>query len=213
MKKIALVSGFAVALLLGTLLSRTCNAQQAWQPPPPPPFDPAKTSVALLGDSITHGGLWALYFPAHNIFNHGVPGDGTEGMLTRLGPVLATKPQRILLLAGINDILRGRDPHDVFATYRQLVNGLAGGGRKLYVESTLYVTAPMPLAVNDKVNTLNGLLQKLCDDSRYCTYVDLNATLAPAGQLRADFTADGLHLNQAGYEAWFALLKTRKVLD
>lgn len=198
----------AVAALAVALAPRLFDTARA--APPPPVANP---TVALLGDSITEGGLWANYFPNQRVLNLGISGDTTEGMLMRLGSLLAAKPPKVFVMAGINDLLRGRAPDDVFATYRQILSELDGANRKIYVESTLYVTQPVNLAVNDKVARLNSQLRQLCEQTRRCTFVDMNTTLAPTGQLTREFTGDGLHLNQAGYEAWFAQLKARQLLD
>ncbi|MCZ2496739.1 hypothetical protein GN316_08220 [Xylophilus sp. Kf1] len=210
MKKPSFVSRTVAALLAAAFGCGVCQAQGE----PAVPFDPAKSTTVLLGDSITFGGWWANTFRGQNMVNKGIPGDGTEGMLGRLGPVLGAKPNKILVLAGINDLLRGRTPQEVATTYRQLLTELSGaGGAKVYVQSTFHVAPPMPLAINDKVTTLNTAMRQFCEQSRRCTYIDLNFVLAPSGQLQPGFTVDGLHLNQAGYEAWFAQLKGMQLLN
>ena len=212
MKKSVLLTCTLAAVLLATQAVRLLPAASAATPPAPPPV--TNPTVTLLGDSITAGGLWANYFPAQRVLNLGVSGDTTGGMLLRLGAVLAPKPPKIFIMAGINDLLRGRMPEDVLATYGQIVAELDGPGRRVFVESTLYVTQPwMPAVINPRVTTLNAGLRQLCEKTRRCTFVDMNNVLAPEGTLRADYTGDGLHLNQAGYEAWFATLKTRQLLD
>jgi len=208
MKKSVFLACASAALLAAAIAPRFIGAARA--APPPPVANP---TVALLGDSITEGGLWANYFPNQRVLNLGVSGDTTEGMLLRLGPLLAARPPKVFVMAGINDLLRGRAPDEVFATYRQIVSELDGGGRKVFVESTLHVTQPVDLAINEKVARLNSQLRGLCEQGRRCTFVDMNSTLAPGGQLTREFTGDGLHLNQAGYEAWFAALKSRQLLD
>lgn len=208
MKKPALVATCAIAaVLLASRLLPSANAQAAPQAPVTNP------TVALLGDSITEGGLWANYFPNQRVLNLGVGGDTTEGMLLRLGSLLAAKPPKVMVMAGINDLLRGRPPEDVFKTYRQILSELEAPGRRIFVESTLYVTQPTNIAVNPRVATLNASLRQYCEQSKRCSFVDMNSVLAPAGTLLPGFTVDGLHLNQAGYEAWFAQLKGRQVLE
>jgi len=207
MKKLVFVA-CAVAALSAAFAPRFLDKARA--APPAPVTSP---TVALLGDSITEGGLWANYFPNQRVLNLGISGDTTEGMLNRLGALLAARPPKVFIMAGINDLLRGRAPDDVFATYRQILSELDGGNRKIYVESTLYVTQPVNLAINEKVARLNTRLRQLCEQTGRCTFVDMNTTLAAGGQLTREFTGDGLHLNQAGYEAWFAQLKSRQLLD
>ena len=208
MKKPSFVSRTVAALLAATFGCGACLAQGE----PAVPFDPARSTTVVLGDSITFGGWWSNNFRGQNMVNKGIPGDGTEGMLGRLGPVLAAKPNKILVLAGINDLLRGRAPQEVATTYRQLLTELSASGSKVYVQSTFYVAPPMPLATNERVAALNTAMRQFCEQSKRCTFLDLNFVLAPAGQLQPGFTVDGLHLNQAGYEAWFAQLKGMQLL-
>ena len=209
MKKTVLLTCALAALVAASQAYRLMPNARAAEPAPV--TDP---TVVLLGDSITAGGLWAPYFPAQRVLNLGISGDTTSGMLLRLGAVLAPKPPKVFIMAGINDLLRGRMPEDVFVTYRQIVSELGGPGRRIYVASTLHVTQPfMPDVINPRVASLNASLRQLCEQTRRCTFVDLNNVLAPSGVLRQDFTGDGLHLNQAGYEAWFAALKSRQLLE
>jgi lysophospholipase L1-like esterase len=212
MKKSVLFTCALAALLVATQAPRLLTLVQAQTPPPPPPV--TNPTVALLGDSITQGGLWANYFPAQRVLNLGISGDTTEGMLLRLGPLLAAKPPKIFVLAGINDLLRGRSADDVFGTYRQILSELDGPKRRIYVESTFQVRPPANVAVNDKVVRLNTMLRQLCEQpASHCTFVDMNNVVSQGGLLRQEFTVDGLHLNQAGYEAWFAALKSRQLLE
>ena len=208
MKKLASVSLTVAALLVAAL---GCGASLA-QGAPAVPFDPAKSTVVVLGDSITAGGWWAQNFAGQNMINRGIGGDTTEGMLARLASVTSARPGKILVLAGINDLLRGRTPQEVATTYRQLLTELSASGSKIYVQSTFYVAPPMPLATNEKVAALNTAMRQFCEQSKRCTFLDLNFVLAPAGQLQPGFTVDGLHLNQAGYEAWFSQLKGMQLL-
>jgi lysophospholipase L1-like esterase len=48
----------------------------------------------------------------------------------------------------------------------------------------------------------NKRLQKLAKEFGY-DYIDLHSLMADErGELKAEFTADGLHLNEAAYDVW-----------
>jgi acyl-CoA thioesterase I len=80
--------------------------------------------IAALGDSLTAG--WGLKpdeaFPAAlqrelaargqavEMLNFGVSGDTTAGGVTRVGAVVAARPDGVILELGANDALRGFDP-------------------------------------------------------------------------------------------------------
>lgn len=71
--------------------------------------------IALIGDSITHGGRWHRYvaeycatrFPDRSIrfLNGGIAGDSAGGVLTRLDQdVLVQRPNAAVVLLGMNDV-------------------------------------------------------------------------------------------------------------
>ena len=60
--------------------------------------------------------------------------------------------------------------------------------------------------LNATISAVNGVVEKYCRQKAACSFLDLNARLAPDGMLRLDLTADGIHLNDAGYREWAAQL-------
>lgn len=173
----------------------------------------ARLPTVVLGDSITNGGAWTDNFPNETVINQGVSGDTTEGMLARVDAVNAARPGKVLIMAGINDLLRGKPVETTLANYAQILARLDDGGKRLVVQSTLFTRPPANVLVNDQVRALDEALFRLCTANRRCTYIDVNQVVAPQGFLIADFTVDGLHLNQPGYEAWFKLLKERRLMN
>ena len=173
----------------------------------------ARLPTVVLGDSLTNGGAWSQNFPNEVVVNQGISGDTTEGMLARVDAVNAVRPGKVLIMAGINDLLRGKPVEATLANYAQILARLDDGGKRLVVQSTLYTRPPANVLVNDYVRKLDEGLLTLCTANRRCTYIDVNTVVAPEGFLIAGFTTDGLHLNQPGYEAWFKLLKDRRLMD
>jgi len=102
------------ALVLILLLGLICGGIQA--APQLEPF-PADTRFAAFGDSITHGGLYALYiqlyyttrFPQNNVdvLNIGLGGDSAAGGLKRISwDVLPAHPSVVSIMFGMNDVHR-----------------------------------------------------------------------------------------------------------
>ena len=60
--------------------------------------------IIMLGNSITDGCEWSELFQNSNIKNRGISGDITEGVLYRLDEVTRSKPAKVFLLIGINDL-------------------------------------------------------------------------------------------------------------
>jgi lysophospholipase L1-like esterase len=57
----------------------------------------------------------------------------------------------------------------------------------------------------ERIAALNDGLRALAA-ARGASYVDLHPAFAEDGELKAEYTHDGLHLNGAGYLAWRAAL-------
>ncbi|QKZ15828.1 hypothetical protein HU175_19850 [Spirosoma sp. KUDC1026] len=63
-----------------------------------------KKEIIFLGNSISDFGEWAELFDDPHVKNRGISGDLSFGVLARLGEVTASKPAKIFLLIGINDL-------------------------------------------------------------------------------------------------------------
>jgi hypothetical protein len=62
--------------------------------------------LILLGDSITAAGPWTEAFPQRWVINAGIPGDTSTDLLARLDAVAPLPGATVVLMGGINDILR-----------------------------------------------------------------------------------------------------------
>jgi lysophospholipase L1-like esterase len=161
---------------------------------------PQHGRLLMMGDSLTEAADWATMLPGiAPIVNQGIPGDTTAGMLMRVDLANATNAQTVAVMAGINDLQLGAPVEQVFKRYQQLIDRLAAPDRCIIVQSTLLTRGHEP--INDSVRALNGDLRKGCDEGR-CKFLDLNPTLAPAGELLPELTVDGLHLTGRGYALW-----------
>lgn len=164
--------------------------------------------VVFIGDSLTRNGEWAEHFPGVRLANRGIGGDTTAGILRRMDSILSVKPEKALIMTGVNDLIGSGTFSDeavvdgVLVNYRQIIHQLRERGIKVIVQSTLYVSRPTLMAqVNPRVELLNKGLRAYCERG-HCVYEELNDDLAPAGALDAELTWDGVHLNGRGYEVW-----------
>ena len=53
-------------------------------------------------------GWWSLLLKRGDVENRGIGGDNTFGMIDRLPDILKSKPRKIFLMAGINDLTGGQ---------------------------------------------------------------------------------------------------------
>jgi lysophospholipase L1-like esterase len=166
---------------------------------------PGSGGIAFLGDSLTHVARWDLMFPGVATRNFGISGERSEHLLARLEPLVRLKPQKIFVLIGSND-LTGDVPIDEIASN---VDKLLEQLRTRLPECTLYLQGVMPRAraYAERIRALNGRYAAIAQQ-RQLVFIDLFPLFDDGtGQLRAEYTADSLHLVGAGYAVWRERIK------
>jgi lysophospholipase L1-like esterase len=219
------------AVFLLCLVSTVALSQPAWDTIPNLP-DHYRKRVALfkkqklitgrvmmVGNSITEGGNWRKLTGDTTVINRGVSGDITFGLLQRVADITARKPSKLFLLIGINDLSK-KIPEEVILqnilTFVRQVQATSAG-TQIFVQSILPVNPgfknfPPGYDVGAAVLTINGQLQKISSRFQF-TFVDLHSAFTDKdGLLHMQYSNDGLHLNEAGYQRWVKVLKDAKHL-
>lgn len=160
--------------------------------------------LVFLGDSLTKGGDWQAWFPGDDVVNLGVGGDTTADVQARLDAVVAADPDSIVLLIGTNDFASKRSVEQVVRAVETILVDLRRmlPGVRLLLQSI----APRQPEFSDRIRDANRHLRQFAATVR-AQYLDLWPALATDGILNPDFTDDGLHLTQAGYDAWLDELR------
>lgn len=168
-----------------------------------------KGQVIFLGNSLTQGGKWDVYFPAQKPVNRGISGDNTLGMLGRLHEIIDSRPSKLFLLAGINDISLNRTNDKIMTGIKSIIYQVKAGspGTKIYVQSLLPINnSPnrykRMLDKEKQIEELNKELQEFCDKENILFINIYPAFLGGERLLDARYTTDGLHLNDDGYAVW-----------
>ena len=168
-----------------------------------------ENDIVFLGNSITDGGEFHELFQMENIKNRGIISDIMPGVEKRLEQVTKGKPKKIFLLIGINDVSHGHSVDKLAARYESLVKKI----RQQTPDTKLYVQSVMPInnsfkrykALTGKEKTIklfNERIKKIASEND-AVYVDLWPFLSDSkGNLKREYTNDGLHLNGPGYRAW-----------
>ncbi len=169
--------------------------------------------VVLLGDSITEGFDVAKYLPGRRVLNRGIgadvignalPDDDPRGVLKRLDEsIFDCAATDVFLLIGINDLGSGRTPEVMEQGYRDILQRVKekAPNVRVHVQSVL-PTRGNHARHNANVLDFNERLQKLAKEFSY-DYIDLHALMVnERGELKEEFTGDGLHLNEAAYNVW-----------
>jgi len=165
------------------------------------------TDIVFLGDSLIAKGAWEEFYPEYIVKNRGISGDTIDGIRARMDSIVATQPDRIFLMVGINDILygklaTGRMEHD----YKLLLDEIRATDAEIYVMSILPVANYMQESVGGDINSwigeANDMIRGLCEDYD-AHYIDVRGGMKDgSGGLREELTIDGVHLTGEGYRIW-----------
>lgn len=169
-----------------------------------------ENEIIFLGNSITDGSEWTELFGNNpNIKNRGIGGDDTDGILERLSEVTESKPAKIFVMIGTNDLAYGKSKEYVIENYNAILDQIKSESpdTKVYVESILTVDEAVHYTrPNKSILWINEELKKICND-RNLTYIDLEEAFSDGdGKLNPKYSYDGLHLNGEGYEVWRDLI-------
>lgn len=166
--------------------------------------------IVMLGDSLTAEADWRELLPGRDVVNRGVAGQTTDEVAARADEVLRLSPRVILLMAGTNDLMEGKTPDQIAASYAGILDRLQDSGAAIIVQPVVHVARDRgALGVqrfwynrrNDKIAELNRRLRDLAA-ARGLHFLDINAIVAPNGVLADEATSDGTHLRASTYLIW-----------
>lgn len=178
-----------------------------------------KNEIVFLGNSITEQGEWQEMLPGKPVVNRGIGGDNSFGVLARMDEVVSSKPSKIFLLIGINDLGRGLPVSVIVNNYKRIISYV----RTATPKTTLYLQSILPLneealkypylkGKNAQVKELNTALAKLAAENGL-TFINLHPLFADEkGELKKELTLDGIHLRAAAYIPWVNYLKSQHYL-
>jgi acyl-CoA thioesterase-1 len=129
------------------------------------------------------------------VINAGINGDDTNGMLWRFRQTVATeKPEIVVIWGGINDLGAAKEPEQVMENLTKLYYLCRETGATP-VACTLTPTR----LTSTKIRRLNELIRAYASE-KDLVLVDLFSGLVDVeGNLRQEYSDDGVHLTQAGY--------------
>ncbi len=166
--------------------------------------------AVMLGDPLTESGPRSELLRGVTVLNRGIVGDTSAHVLRRVDEVAARRPKAVFLLVGVNDLWRGVPVDATASNVEGIVARLQGSGAVVVVQSVVHVGTGQANVRNDGVAVLSRALAEVAA-RRGATFLDLNASLAPDGELPSDLTYDGLHLAGAAYRAWGATVREHLV--
>lgn len=178
-----------------------------------------KVDIVFLGNSITERGDWHELIQGKKIANRGIGGDNSFGVLARLDGIIEQQPSKIFMMIGINDLGRGLPVEVIVNNYRRIITRLQAGlpKTKIHLQSVLPLNEEMLKYAylkgkNVKVKELNEEIKKLALEYGL-TYINLHEVIADKdGELKKEYTMDGIHLKTDAYLVWADYLKKHKYL-
>ena len=161
-------------------------------------YDDYEVEVAFIGDSITDAYDLKKHYPQYVTANRGIAGETSYDLQARLQlSVYDLKPQVVVMLIGANN------PTTVMNNYEDILKGYQENlpETKVVLLSLTSMGGETWGRWNEKAQANNVEIKKLAEKYGH-TFVDVYTPLLdPAiNQLREDYTTDGGHLTEEGYE-------------
>lgn len=154
------------------------------------------------------------------VYNRGVGGFITDELIGNIGVcILELEPSKLFINIGTNDLSDSSRPISaVMDNYAKILDTVTTNlpNTKIYLmayypvnyeAATEEMKPCLKIRSNEKIAIANAEVQKLAE--RFSAkYIDVNAPLKDKnGDLRAEFTIEGMHINEDGYRAVYPLVK------
>ncbi|MEO7445120.1 MAG: SGNH/GDSL hydrolase family protein [Ferruginibacter sp.] len=168
-----------------------------------------KSMVVFMGDSITEGWIGAdsNFFSDNHFINRGISGQTTGQMLARFRQdVLELNPEKVVILAGINDIAENMGPvrlEDIMDNIKSMTELAKAHNIKVILCSVLpadrFSWRP-ELKPAAKVVELNNMIKSYAVAHKLF-YVDYHKPMANSNNgLPPVYATDGVHPTKTGYK-------------
>lgn len=176
-------------------------------------------SIVFVGDSITDFFRLNEFFHGIYVINRGIGGDTTDGLLKRLDEsVFDLSPSKVFILIGTNDIGDDKSETHITGNISTIIDRIREKcpKTKIYLQSIYPVSRAKNKKVrkfivgkrdNEKICRVNERLRKIAAE-KGIVYIDVYSHLTDAtGNLRLEYTIEGLHLTTAGYRVVADILR------
>lgn len=176
-----------------------------------------KGQIVFFGDSLT--GFYPVqdFFDDVTVYNRGIANDRTTDLLRRMQNVYDIAPRKLFLQIGTNDLGMGKKPQNVIDNIAKIIAIL----QEKVPNVQIYVISLYPVnrhkqfisfiscqfRNNKKIIETNKLLKKFCAEKQL-PFIDAYPSLTDCkGDLKVEYSVEGLHLNALGYDVMTGILK------
>jgi len=164
--------------------------------------------IVFMGNSITEGWIKSCpdFFSGKPYINRGISGQTTPQMLVRFRPdVINLKPAIVIILAGTNDIAGNTGPSTLEMIMDNIISmaELAKANNIKVVLCSVLPAFDYPwkpgLNPAEKIAALNVMIKEYANKNGI-VYLDYYSSMVDERKgLKDEYTADGVHPNEAGY--------------
>lgn len=165
--------------------------------------------VVFIGNSITEGWKYVRpeYFAGKPYICRGISGQTSPQMLVRFRPdVIALKPAVVLILTGINDIAGNTGP-STLEMIEDNITSMAELAKANGIQLVLCSVLPAydfpwnpGVFPTEKIILLNKWIREYAATNGFA-YLDYHSSMVDERKgLKAEFSEDGVHPNEKGYE-------------
>ena len=176
-------------------------------------IDYKKENIVFLGDSITEMYDLNKYYKDMPVINSGISGYRTMNIYENLKDMVSIyNPTKVFLLIGTNDFLDDKSNEEIIDKIEKIVEWIDDNrpNAHIYLESIYPVNNTDDEKIdkdmvydrdNNRIKSINNKLKYFCEEEKLCTYIDMyNELVDDEGNLRLEYTTEGLHISDKGYE-------------
>lgn len=178
--------------------------------------------IVFMGDSITAGFKQLSNY--ENIINIGVGGYKTTENIHLVKELRLKRPDVVFLMIGINDFLCNKRffEHGYTIPFHKSYDLLIDMITTNLPKAKIYLTTMLPmherpegqltlenvLRYNTEIDIINHQFIKQKAQAYKCHFFDLAKHFIKDGLLNKDYSVDGIHLNEKGYNVYLEALQT-----
>jgi lysophospholipase L1-like esterase len=122
--------------------------------------------------------------------------------------VIQYRPREVLVYAGDNDLAEGRTPAEILDSFTRFVDRVRAGLPDTRIAFISIKPSPARIALLDRIRETNALIAGYVQTAPGVRFIDIFTPMLSAdGFPRPElFRGDRLHLNDAGYRLWQAVI-------
>ena len=151
-------------------------------------------TLYFVGDSLIHNWDVDACFPTRVTENHGIIGSGIEDWKN----TTAYLEKDVVILIGTNDLRKDMDVDAYTDKYMDIIEHLRA--KRIYLFSLLPREESIYYDINATIVEVNKSIQQKVKSYPQIIYLDVHDLFVKDGVLNMEYSFDGLHINDLGYE-------------